>query len=123
MNVERAIEVRALTKRYKNGVLANDAISLDVRVGAVFGLLGRNGAGKTTLVRQITGQLKPTSGSILVHGIDVLREPLRAKRFMGVVSQEVDLLDYLSASTPLGFRPSARLAEIGRTPPHGGSPF
>jgi ABC-2 type transport system ATP-binding protein len=96
-----AIEVRALTKRYKSGVTANDAIDLDVPAGSVFGLLGPNGAGKTTLVRQLTGELLPTSGSISVLGIDVLREPLRAKSAMGIVPQEANLFDVVTTEQHL----------------------
>jgi ABC-2 type transport system ATP-binding protein len=83
-----AVQVLGLAKRYRNGVLANDGIDLSVAQGTVFGLLGRNGAGKTTLVRQITAELQPTAGEVRVQGVDVLREPLSAKRFMGVVPQE-----------------------------------
>jgi ABC-2 type transport system ATP-binding protein len=93
---ELAVEVRDLTKRYRNGVLANDAIDLEIEAGTIFGLLGPNGAGKSTLVRQLTAQLAPTSGSIQVHGVDVLRQPLAAKRLMGVVPQEAEPWDFLT---------------------------
>src|SRR5262244_2424994 len=86
-----AIDIRHLTKRFKNGVLANDAIDLGVPCGVVFGLLGPNGAGKTTLVRHITGELVPSSGSVHVLGIDVQQEPHRAKSLMGIVPQEADV--------------------------------
>ena len=69
------LEVRELTKRYRSGVLANDRLSLDVREGEVFGLLGPNGAGKTTLVSQVLGLLRPTSGEVLLDGVDVTRHP------------------------------------------------
>jgi ABC-2 type transport system ATP-binding protein len=74
------LEVRNLTKQYRRGVLANDDLSLDVREGEVFGLLGPNGAGKTTLVSQVLGLLKPTSGQILLDGVDVARTPEVARR-------------------------------------------
>jgi ABC-2 type transport system ATP-binding protein len=61
-------------------VLANDDLSLDVRAGEVFGLLGPNGAGKTTLVSQVLGLLRPTSGAILLDGVDVARAPDVARR-------------------------------------------
>ena len=73
------LEVRELTKRYRNGVLANDRLSLDVREGEVFGLLGPNGAGKTTLVSQVLGLLQPTSGQVLLDGVDVARHPDAAR--------------------------------------------
>ena len=73
------LRVEELTKQYRGGVLANDRLSLDVRAGEVFGLLGPNGAGKTTLVAQVLGLLKPTSGRILLDGVDVARFPQAAR--------------------------------------------
>lgn len=96
MNSDIAIEIRGLTKRYKGGVLANDGLDLEVPRGIVFALLGPNGAGKTTLVRQITGELAPTSGEIRVLDVDVLRKPLRAKSLMGVVPQEASPYPHLT---------------------------
>jgi ABC-2 type transport system ATP-binding protein len=92
---DNAIHISGLTKRYKNGVLANDSIDLTVLRGVIFGLLGPNGAGKTTPVRQITGELLPTSGSVDVLGVDVIKEPQRAKALMGVVPQEANPFDLL----------------------------
>jgi ABC-2 type transport system ATP-binding protein len=89
------IQIRDLAKRYRNGVTANDAIDLDVPAGSIIGLLGPNGAGKTTLVRQVTGELLPTRGTITVAGIDVVRYPMRAKRLMGIVPQEAGTFDLL----------------------------
>jgi ABC-2 type transport system ATP-binding protein len=73
------LDVQNLTKQYRGGVLANDGLSLDVRAGEVFGLLGPNGAGKTTLVAQVLGLLKPTSGQILLDGVDVALHPQVAR--------------------------------------------
>jgi ABC-2 type transport system ATP-binding protein len=94
---DAAVKVTAVTKRYKNGVLANDAIDLTIPRVKIFALVGPNGAGKTTLVRQITAQMMPTQGTISVLGVDVVRAPLAAKRLMGVVPQEVAPIDYISA--------------------------
>jgi ABC-type multidrug transport system ATPase subunit len=82
-----AVEVRDLTKRYKDGTLANDCLSLRIESGEVFGLLGPNGAGKTTLVLQILGLLLPTSGSVRVEGIDVVAQPQAVKVFSGYMPQ------------------------------------
>jgi len=98
-----ALQVTALTKRYANGTLANDAIDLAVPAGLTLGLLGRNGAGKTTLVRQITGELQPTAGHIEVMGVDVLRQHTRARWLMGVVPQEAEPYDHLNAREHLAF--------------------
>ncbi len=81
------LEIRGLRKRYGNGTLANDDISLALRPGEVYGLLGPNGAGKTTLVRQVLGLLKPTSGTIAVEGVDVVANPGFARRRIGFLPQ------------------------------------
>ncbi len=82
-----ALTVRDLSKRYRGGTLANDRISLSVALGEVYALLGPNGAGKTTLVRQVLGLLKPTSGAIAVHGVDVVANPGFARRNVGFLPQ------------------------------------
>jgi len=62
------IVARGLTKRYRSGVLAVDAVDLQVNRGEVYGFLGPNGAGKTTTMRMLLGLIRPTSGSIAVLG-------------------------------------------------------
>ncbi len=63
-----------LSKSYLTGVKAIDSVTLSVRQGEVFGLLGPNGAGKTTFVKLLLGLLKPDSGSITIHGHDILAQ-------------------------------------------------
>ena len=81
------LDVQSLVKRYRNGTLANDGISLAVEEGELFGLLGPNGAGKTTLVGQVLGLLKPTSGSITIDGIDIVATPGFAREQIGFLPQ------------------------------------
>jgi ABC-2 type transport system ATP-binding protein len=69
----------------------------------MLGVLGHNGAGKTTLIRQITGELRPTSGEVRVMGVDVLREHIRARATMGVVPQDAEPYDHLHADEHLRF--------------------
>ena len=83
-----AIEVRALTKTYPGGVEAVKAIDFDIRRGEVFGLLGPNGAGKSTTIGMLTTTLSPTSGTALLAGLDVAREPVAARQMSGVVFQD-----------------------------------
>jgi ABC-2 type transport system ATP-binding protein len=64
-------------------------VSLKLEEGKIYGLLGPNGAGKSTLIGMISGMLVPTSGSIEVFGVDVVKHAQEAKRMMGVVPQEV----------------------------------
>jgi ABC-2 type transport system ATP-binding protein len=103
---ETAIRITELTKRYASGTLANDRINLRVPLGTTLGLLGRNGAGKTTLVRQITGELRPTSGSLSLLGVDVIEDHMRARALMGVMPQEAEPFEHL--------RPREHLAFFGR---------
>ncbi|MFE2020832.1 ABC transporter ATP-binding protein [Streptomyces sp. NPDC059499] len=79
-------------------VRATDGISLDVRRGEIFGLLGPNGAGKSTLVRQLTGLMRPDSGSVEVLGHDLVRHPEHASRLIGYLGQESTALDELTVS-------------------------
>ncbi len=93
MGLRPVLEVRDLVKRYRNGTLANDGISIALRPGEIYGLLGPNGAGKTTLVRQVLGVLRPTSGTITLDGGDVVANPGLARRNIGFLPQgQFDLL-------------------------------
>ena len=83
-----AIEVRGLTKTYEGGVEAVKGIDLDIQSGEVFGLLGPNGAGKSTTIGMLTTTLEPTSGTALLAGYDVEKEPLSARRVSSVVFQD-----------------------------------
>jgi ABC-type multidrug transport system ATPase subunit len=93
--IEPAVRVRHLVKRYADGTQANRGIDLDVRRGEILAIVGANGAGKTTFLRQLTAQLRPTSGGITIFGIDVVAAPGRAKRLMGVSPQEAGLFESL----------------------------
>ncbi|GAA3056014.1 ABC transporter ATP-binding protein [Streptomyces roseofulvus] len=79
-------------------VRATDGISLDVRGGEIFGLLGPNGAGKSTLVRQLTGLMRPDSGSVTLLGHDLVRHPERAARLLAYLGQESTALDELTVA-------------------------
>ncbi|WP_198533422.1 ABC transporter ATP-binding protein, partial [Streptomyces sp. AcH 505] len=79
-------------------VRATDGISLDVRRGEIFGLLGPNGAGKSTLVRQLTGLMRPDSGSVEMLGHDLVRHPELASRLVGYLGQESTALDELTVA-------------------------
>lgn len=86
-----ALEIKQLTKTYKNGVEALKGIDLSVKAGDFFALLGVNGAGKSTTIGLITTLLMKTSGSIRVHGHDLDSHPELAKACIGLVPQEVNL--------------------------------
>ena len=76
------IETKGLTKRY-GSVTAVDKLDLRVEEGEVFGLLGPNGAGKTTTTLMLLGLTEPTAGSATIEGVDCTRDPIRVKRAVG----------------------------------------
>jgi sodium transport system ATP-binding protein len=96
------IEVTNLSKQFPS-VLAVDDISFTTNRGEVFGLLGPNGAGKTTTLRMILSILTPTSGQILVDGIDVCRNPLAARGRIGCVLEDNGVYERLTAEENVAF--------------------
>ncbi|MFN7976560.1 MAG: ABC transporter ATP-binding protein [Vicinamibacterales bacterium] len=84
------LEAQALTKRY-NGVTALNALTLTVAAGDVFCLLGANGAGKTTTINLFLNFIAPSSGTALVNGLDVTREPLETKKHLAYIPETVML--------------------------------
>jgi len=97
-----AIEVRHLTKRFGEFVAVND-VSFEVRAGEIFGFLGSNGAGKSTTIRMLCGLLTPTSGTAMVGGIDVNRDPEGVKRRIGYMSQRFSLYEKLTVDQNITF--------------------
>ena len=85
--MELAIEADGLVKSYPKGVTALDGLSFAVAAGSVFALLGPNGAGKSTAVKILTTLAKPSDGRATVAGIDVIANPDRVRRTIGVVAQ------------------------------------
>ncbi|HEX3615689.1 MAG TPA: ATP-binding cassette domain-containing protein [Solirubrobacteraceae bacterium] len=83
-----AIEAADLHKRYPPAVQALDGVSLTVESGTIFGVLGPNGAGKSTLTRVLCTLTRPDSGSATVAGIDVISDPVKVRRTIGVVGQK-----------------------------------
>jgi ABC-2 type transport system ATP-binding protein len=88
-----AVEAVGLVKTYPGNVQALKGVSFSVEPGAVFALLGPNGAGKSTIVKVLTTLSRPNAGHASIVGRDVVREPDRVRRVIGVVGQKaaVDL--------------------------------
>src|SRR5215471_8549992 len=83
---QAAIQVIDIVKRYGNFTAVN-GVSFSVDEGEIFGLLGPNGAGKSTLIRMMTTLLEITSGTAMIEGFDVQKEPNKARRSIGVIPQ------------------------------------
>lgn len=97
-----ALELLHLTKRFGEKV-AVDNLNLTVPQGAFLGLLGRNGAGKSTTLKMATGLIDPTAGSVRVLGHDLRGAPIAARRLMGVVPEDMALLELLTGRQYLRF--------------------
>ncbi|MBN2246084.1 MAG: ABC transporter ATP-binding protein [Candidatus Aminicenantes bacterium] len=91
------LEAIDLTKRYEDGLLALDHLNLKVEPGEIFCMFGANGAGKTTAINLFLNFIPPTEGTALIEGIDVTREPLKAKEYLSFVSENVMLYSNFSA--------------------------
>jgi len=91
-----AIDVRSLSRVFKNGPRAVDAINLEVFPGEIYGFLGPNGAGKSTTILMLTTLLPPTSGTALVAGHDIVTEGRHVRAAIGAALQEAGLDPLLS---------------------------
>ena len=97
-----AIEVRNLSRKF-GAFVAVDDLSFDVRQGEIFGFLGSNGAGKSTTIRMLCGLLQPTSGSAIVGGVDVTKDPEGVKQRIGYMSQRFSLYELLTVDQNIRF--------------------
>jgi len=98
------LKIDGLTKSYNKGeIRAVDDISLEIGDGEIFGFLGPNGAGKTTTIKMIVGLLKPDSGQILLDGMNVWEEPMKAKSRISYVPDNPEIYDRLRGIEYLNF--------------------
>jgi len=97
------LEAINLTKRYEDGELAVDGLTFKVEPGEIFCMFGANGAGKTTTINLFLNFIPPTSGTALIEGVDVAREPLRAKKYVSFVSENVMLYGNFTAVQNLDY--------------------
>lgn len=104
------IEVKNLKKQYGR-VLAVDSLNLTLLPGEIFGFIGPNGAGKTTTIRIMGGILSPSEGTVIIDGIDMAREPERAKKRIGFIPDRPYLYDKLTGWEFMRF--SAELYGVG----------
>jgi len=96
------IKITGLLKTYAN-TTAVDRLDLEIPAGQLFGFLGPNGAGKTTTIKLMTGLLKPNAGRIEVDGIDVQKDPQRAKARMGYIPDRPFIYEKLTGAEYLQF--------------------
>lgn len=97
MTQEIVISVKDLVKTFGHFV-ANDHLTFDVYKGEIFGFLGANGAGKTTAMRILCGLSKPTSGTLMVDGLNVYKQAEAIKKRIGYMSQKFSLYEDLTVT-------------------------
>lgn len=105
--MDAMVETRDLAKIYPGDhgpeIEAVKGIDLKIANGEIFSLLGPNGAGKTTTISMISGLVEPTRGDAFIGGHSITKEPLQAKRLLGVIPQEIALYPNLNARQNLEF--------------------
>lgn len=97
-----ALRLNSVTKAFDEKVAVNN-VTFSIQAGSFLGLLGRNGAGKSTTLKLITGLLRPTAGSIQVLGHDIQAEPLVVKQQIGVMPEDMALMEMLTGPQYLRF--------------------
>src|ERR1017187_7402019 len=105
------LQTEALTRRFRT-LVAVDHLTISVEKSEVFGLLGPNGAGKSTAIKMLTTLLPPTSGTAIVGGFDIVKEPSKVRRIFGYVPQALSADSSLTGRENL--RVFARLYDIPR---------
>lgn len=108
---DAAVAMLGLTRAFGQKVAVN-GLTLAVKRGEFFGFLGPNGAGKSTTIKMLVGMLRPSSGTAWVGGVDVWRDPIRAKLQMGVLPEQLNLYDRLSGRELIQF--AGRLYDLPR---------
>lgn len=111
------IEVKNLTRRFGR-VTAVDHVSFSIPESGVTGLLGVNGAGKTTILNMLTGCIPPTSGQILLDGMDMMDQPRACRRLIGFLPERPPLYDEMQVEDYLQFVCRLREVEKPEIPSH-----
>ena len=100
--MKNLISVQNITKSFKN-LKAVDNLSLEIKEGEIYGLLGSNGAGKSTTLNILLGFLTPDSGTALINGVDTTRNADEARNQIGYIPENVSLYPYLTGVENLDY--------------------
>lgn len=107
------LEVKHLTKSFGN-MRAVDDVSFTVERGQILGFLGPNGAGKSTTMNMITGYLASTSGTAIIDGVDILKDPVKAKAKIGYLPERPPLYLDMTVREYLNFMYELKLVKLPR---------
>ena len=100
--MEHILKTESLTKNFGDLIAVNE-VTLNVRKGSLFGLLGPNGSGKTTMIKMLTGQILPSSGNAHVLGLDVATDPVGIRTLVGIIPEQESPPSFLTAMEYLEF--------------------
>ena len=107
------IKVEHLVKRYGTNYALDD-VSFEIKAGEIVGLLGPNGAGKSTTMNILTGYLSTTAGAAYVNGINILDDPIRAKKFIGFLPEQPPVYPDMTVGEYLNFVYDLKGCELDR---------
>ena len=93
---DKRIKIQNVSKSYKKGSKVVDNLNLEIKDGEIFGFIGQNGAGKTTTIKMITGILEIDEGDIFIDGKSITKEPIEAKKNLGLVPDSPDMCWHLT---------------------------
>ncbi len=105
------VEISGLTKNFGD-LVAVDHMELSIPAGTIFGLLGPNGAGKSTTTRLLSTLLRPTDGTAVVNGFDIIEDPVRVREITGVLPEESNHTIYPSLTAYENLQYFARLYDV-----------
>ena len=113
------IKAENISMIYGKDFKAVDNLSFEIKPGEIVGFAGPNGAGKTTAIKMLTGILKPTEGSAVINGFDIVKEPIKAKESFAYVADNPDMLLQLSGIEYINYNIAESLGRPMKEYSHG----
>ena len=116
--MKNIISVQNITKIFKDNKAVNN-LSLEIKKGEIYGLLGSNGAGKSTTINILLGFLKPDSGIATINDINMASDYIEARQYVGYISENVSLYPYLTGLENLDYFCKLTGKNLGQNELHG----
>lgn len=101
--MENMLQIKNLTKIYRDGCKAVDSLTITIESGDIYGFIGHNGAGKTTTLKAVAGTLKFDLGDIIINGTSILKNPIECKKQMAFIPDNPDIYEFMTGIQYLNF--------------------